>query len=66
MKTSAGEQEQTKQPIRGMAAVQEAVTFAAHLLAQLKRSSSLDEMDRRACAVAQEALEAAENILYGR
>jgi len=49
-----------------MAAVQEAVTFAAHLLAQLKRSSSLDEMDRRACAVAQEALEAAENILYGR
>lgn len=43
----------------------EAVTFAASLLALLKRRTTVDETDRQACEQIQRMLEAAEKVLYG-
>ena len=53
-------------PKAGIPLVCEAVTFAAYLLAQLKRSPRLDDRDKKSCELAQGKLEEAEKVLYGR
>lgn len=53
------------EPKQGIPLVCEAVTAAASLLARLSRATSLDDRDRRDCAVVRTQLEAAEVVLYG-
>lgn len=50
----------------GIPLVQEAVTFAASLLATLKRNPQLDPRDQKACQTVQTMLEKAEKVLYGK
>lgn len=49
----------------GIPQVCEAVTFAASLIAALKRTPQLDQRDRDNCERVQRMLEKAERTLYG-
>ena len=61
----AGEEGAVMDERKGIPAVCEAVTFAAALLAQLKRNTALDDRTRNSCEMIQRMLERAETILYG-
>jgi len=50
----------------GIPLVQESVTAAAHLVAQLSRNQNLDERDRANCRLVLVMLEASEKVLYGK